>query len=172
MAHLRWLTALSALLLLGCDFGVVYVDPPVSYERGGLVIEGDPFVELGYDHEQLYTPLVDGNDAPIVRGLQGGNWTHPTIRTKGIGTPATIDCSVVTDDGEQVGLAKSRQSFFVTADGDLEFQSYPIPIFHTDDNKGPEIDDLYGVGAQLTCRVADDEQRSASASASVVLTEG
>ena len=173
MALLRWTAWPAALLLAGCDFGAVYVDPPVQYERGGLVVEGDPYVELGYEQEQLYQAVVDGDDAPIVRGLQGGNWTHPTIRTTGIGTPADIDCTIVLEeDNEQVGLAKSKQSFFVTGEGNLEFQSYPIPIFHTDDAKGPGIEDLYGVRAQLNCTVADEEQRASSASVAVVLTEG
>ncbi len=163
---------LLCLLLVGCNFGIVYVDPPVRYEKGGLVIEGDPYVELGLYEEQLYVAFEDGDAAPVVHGLQGGTWTHPALRTTGIGTPAVVDCSLITDDGEQVGFAQAVTNFFVGVDGFLEVQSYPLPILHTAPGKGPEIDDLYGVGATLSCAVTDLDGRGSQASVALFLEQG
>lgn len=166
------IAALVCLVVAGCDFGIVYVDPPVTYDKGGLVIEGDPFVELGFYQEQLYVALADEDPAPVVHGLQGGTWTHPALRTRGIGTPAVVDCSVVTDSGEKVGFAQAVTDFFTGVDGFLEVQSYPLPILHTEPGSGPGIEDLYGVKATLRCAVTDLEGRGAQATVVVTLEQG
>lgn len=165
------LSAVAALVLVlcGCDFGVVYVDPPVEFQAGGLVIEGDPHLELGIYEEQLYVPYEDGDDCPIVHGLQGGNWTHPALRTTGIGPAAVVDCRLVMGD-EVVGEAKSKTNFLVTTDGILELPSYPLGVVHPDPTK--LVEELYGLEATLECEVFDDLERGDSASVTLTLTEG
>ena len=170
----RWLLAACLSLLTACDFGVVYVDPPdVERGQGGLLIEGDPHVELGLYHGQLYAPLDDASECPVVYGLQGGTWTHPAIRIRGIAPQAIVSCTVTTvNDQEQVGNAVAVSQFFMTPDGDFEIQSYPIPIIHTDASKGPSIDDLFGQAATVECSVSDEEQRQSQTSVTVELIEG
>ncbi len=168
------LLALSSALCVGCDFGVVAVDPPVHYETGQGLIDGDPGVEIGVLSEQLYQPLEEGDPAPITRASQGGTWIHPALHTTGIAPEALVDCRVVADDGEEVGKSSSVEFFTFTGEGYLEIQAYPVRIAHTAPGKGPEIDDLFGAMATLTCRVVDqaDESRNAEASVDVELTEG
>jgi hypothetical protein len=171
---MRQLTLLLFVFHLGCDFGVVAVDPPVEYETGQGLIEGDPGVVLGVFSEQLYEPLEAGDAAPITRASQGGTWTHPALRTTGIGPKALVDCTVTADDGERVGNSSSVEFFTYTGEGYLEIQAYPVRIAHTGTGKGPEIDDLFGAMATLHCRVVDDEDKSRAAEASVEveLTDG
>lgn len=159
---------------MGCDFGILPIDPPVEYESGQGLITGDPGVEIGVFEEQLYEPLEAGDAAPITRASQGGTWTHPALRTTGIGPKALVDCTVTADDGERVGNSSSVEFFTFTGEGYLEIQAYPVRIAHTADDKGPEIDDLFGVQAELRCRVIDeeDDSRAAEASVEVELTEG
>ena len=124
--------------------------------------------------EQLYRKLDDGDAAAVTRASQGGTWTHPAIRTTGIGLKALVDCTVVAEGGEQVGNSKSVESFTYTGEGYLEIQAFPVRIAHTAPGKGPEIDDLFGVHATLRCHVVDDEDdsRAAEASVDVELVEG
>jgi hypothetical protein len=161
-------------LLAACDFGIVYVDPPgVERGHGGLIIEGEPHVELGIYHEQLYEPFGDSSACPIVHGLQGGTWTHPAIRIQGIAPQAVVDCTLkTTASGELVGAAKAVSQFFVTPEGQFEVHSYPIPIVHTDRDEGPGIEDLFGQKATLSCSVSDDQERHSQASVTVELIEG
>ena len=161
-----------ALLATGCDFGIVYVDPPVDFAPVGLVIEGPPTVELGFYEEQLYNPLLPGGHAPVVHGLQGGSWTHPAVRTTGIGTPAVIDCNIIAGTGEQVADVRSNENFVVAIDGFLEVQSHAVRILHTDPDSGPEIDDLYDQPATLSCSVLDAQERGSSKTVEVILVEG
>jgi hypothetical protein len=158
----------------GCGLDTVFVDPPdVERGHGGLIIEGDPYVELGIYHEQLYEPFGGEAECPIVFGLQGGTWTHPAIRIQGIAPQAVVDCSLTTIvDDELIGTAKALSQFFVTPDGLFEVQSYPVPIVHTDPKKGPGIEDLFEQNAVLKCTVSDDEDRQSEAVATVKLIEG
>ncbi|MFP6685312.1 MAG: hypothetical protein VB934_11390 [Polyangiaceae bacterium] len=162
------------LAMSGCGLDTVFVDPPgVERGHGGLLIEGDPYVELGIYHEQLYEPFGAEAECPIVFGLQGGTWTHPAIRIQGIAPQAVVDCSLtaIVDD-ELVGTAKALSQFFITPDSLFEVHSYPVPIVHTDPEKGPGIEDLFNQNAVLKCTVSDDEDRQSEAVATVKLIEG
>ena len=163
---LRTLIISLALTLAGCDWGtgVLLVDPKVDLSSwdGGFKIEGEPHVEMGFYIEQLYQPLGDGEPCYVGWGLQGGTWTMPAVRTKGIGTPATIRCTVETDAGELVGEVASKTPLFLTPDRYLEVQAYPIPITHAPPDEEADIDDLYGQMATLSCEVEDLEGRSSS----------
>ena len=160
------LTILATLLCAGCDFGVVYVDPDVTYRQGGHIIEGDPTVTLGFYREQLFVPVSENAEAPIVAGNQTGFWLHPAVRTEGIGSPAIIDCESMTEDGESVGSSASQEDFVLTPDGFFEKSRFPLSVPRDD----PEP--LYGVGATLTCTVSDEEDREATSMVDVVLVEG
>ncbi len=170
------LTALCLVgcVLAGCDFGILPVDPPVAYEVGQGLVEGEPGVVLGVFSEQLYEAFEPGDPAAVTRASQGGTWTHPALRTTGIGAKALVDCSITADDGERVGNSSSVEFFAYTGEGFLEIQAYPVRIAHTAQGKGPAIDDLFGTMATMRCRVVDDEDKSlvGEASVAVELTEG
>ena len=165
------------LCLAGCDgpwVEVLYVDPPIDLSGydGGFVIEGEPHVEMGFYIEQLYQPLSDGEPCYVAWGLQGGTWTMPALRTKGIGTPVTVSCTMVTETGEIVSEVVSKTPLFLTPDRYLEVQAYPIPVHHPPPNEQTGVDDLYGQMATLTCEISDGEGRSDSVTYEVELVEG
>jgi len=173
------LRCIKTLILIGfvfaCDAPVEtrYVDPSYVLAEGYEVfkVEGDPYVELGYYHEQLYKPLVDGDDCPVGFGLQGGTWTMPAVRTQGIGSPATIQCLLVTDGGETVGEVNAKQQFYLSPDGFLEIPFFPLPVNHAPPNETNDIEDLYGQSATLSCEVSDTDGNSNSSTLTVVIVE-
>ncbi|MEC9071132.1 MAG: hypothetical protein VX938_02080 [Myxococcota bacterium] len=169
--------AISLLVLGGCDAlnpGVLYVDPAIDLSGydGGFVIEGDPHLEMGFYIEQLYQPLDDGEPCYVAWGLQGGTWTMPALRTKGIGTPATVSCTMVTETGELVSEVVSKSQLYLTPDRYLEIQAYPIPVHHPAPNEQEPIDDLYGLTATLECEVKDEDGRAKSVVYDVEIVEG
>jgi hypothetical protein len=175
----RW-TSLCALLCVAsvaaCDTEtvVVLVDPTIDLGdyTGGFVVEGDPEVYLGFYVEQLFTALEEGDPCPIAWGLQGGTWTMPAIKTRGIGSPAIIHCTMVTEDGELVSEVESEHPLYLTPELYLEIQAYPVPVTHEPPNELDEIDDLYGVMATLTCSVTGPREETNSVTVDVELTEG
>ena len=172
----KMLVLVVVMAISGCDWGktILLVDPVVDLTGwdGGFQIEGDPHVEMGFYIEQLYQPLADGEPCYVAWGLQGGTWTMPAIRTKGIGTPAVVSCTLETEDGELVGEVVSRTPLFLTPDRYLEIQAYPVPVNHESPNEDAPIDDLYGLMAELNCEVEDLEGRGSSVSYIVEIVEG
>ena len=96
----------------------------------------------------------------------------PAIRTLGIAPECWVECTVVTDAGEEVGYERVQTRFYLAVDGHLEQLGFPIPIEHPAPDDEDPIDDLYGVPATLSCEVWDDEDRRSSATIPVVLSEG
>ncbi len=160
--------AAVALALAACDTGGVPFDPDAPYEPSG-----DPSLELGfyYGGGDVYTALSEGDDCQIVWAPQGGTWSMPTLRTRGLSQIATVLCELETDTGESVGRTETEQEFDTIAEGGVELRDLPIRIRHAAPNKTAPIDDLYGVAATLECTVSDDEDREAEASVDVVLVE-
>lgn len=174
----RWTTLSVALALgaSGCLVDTVYVDvdPPVDYgDEPAYVPSGEPTLEIGYYDEQLYAPLRDGGECPIIFGLQGGTWTMPALRAKGVDTTLTVHCTLVTEADEQLGEAIERNvRFYLAPDGWIENQAFPVPAVHAPPNEADPIDDLYGQDATLACSVRDSEERTAEASVRCTLVEG
>lgn len=158
---------------VGCSTETVYIDPPVDRSgQGSDVVTGDPLLVIGFYEEQLYTELEEEGECPIVHGLQGGTWIMPALRIQGIGSPAATQCRVTLDDGEQVGAAAAVEDYYVGGDGFLEVTAFPVPINHSAPGAGPGIDDLFGQGAEMWCRVEDEEERGAELTVAVTLVEG
>ncbi len=165
--------AIAAVSMAGCDVEVVWVDPVVTIiAQPAFDPTHAPELEIGYHVEQLYSPIADGDDAPIVTPAQGGRWTMPTLRTRGIDSRASIVCKVTTAAGEVVADASEEQRFNLATDGALEFIGFPLEIRHAPPREDEDIDDLYGVSATLSCTVTDTEGRGAAASVDIVLVEG
>lgn len=167
------LAALLPLASCEVDTQVIYVDPVVDFgDRAAYVPSGKPTVDIGFYVEQLYLPLGEEDDCPVVYGLQGGTWSMPALRTLGIDITAHVICSVVTDGGEVVGAADVQESFVLATDGWLEIQALPIEIRHAPPHEADDIDDLIGQGATLSCTVTDDADRSDTRTLHVTLSEG
>lgn len=165
----------SALLLAACaPVGEeVFVDPPIV--GADLGVRPDSRVsltatlELGLYREQLYSPFHDGDACPIVRGLQGGAWVIPAVRATGLLARVDVACTVMTADGERVGLVEQTSRLRRGREGVMEIQTLPVPIAHEGDRARDPIDDLYGVRATLTCTLGDANGASARAAVDVEL---
>ncbi len=169
------LFGLGAATWFGCqvDTETLYVDPAVDVAvTANYVPEGEPAVDVGFYVEQLYKPLADGDECPVVHGLQGGTWTMPAVRIRGIDIQAKVRIDVVTETGEQVGMLEQSVAFVLADDGWVEVQALPVPIQHAPPNESAPIDDLFGQKATMTVHVEDAEGRAADKTVSVVLSEG
>jgi hypothetical protein len=153
---------------------VVYADPAIDLGdySGGFVVEGEPEVYLGFYVEQLFAPLNEGDACPVAWGLQGGTWTMPAIQTRGIGSPGVVHCTLIAETGEVLGDVESESPLYLTPDLYLEIQAYPVPVTHEPPNETEPIEDLYGVGATLTCSVTGPRDEVGEASVQVEIVEG
>ncbi|MEW5847415.1 MAG: hypothetical protein AB2A00_01330 [Myxococcota bacterium] len=165
---------MAALACISCRPLVVEVDPPnVNFgDEIQTPVTGDPMVEIGMYHEQLYSPLLDNDPLPIVNGAQGGTWAMPALRTRGLAASATVHCLVVTDEGEVLGESETREEFALSDDNFMEVQTFPVPVLHAPPRESEPIDDLFGKLATLTCTVTDDSTRTARRAVHVELVGG
>jgi hypothetical protein len=175
--HWPCLLATLACVALGCDERVLFVDPPVVYDRpdsGSFDPSAEPSIRLGLFAEQLFTPLLEGEDLPIINGFQGGTWVMPAIR--GIALTGVVQATaevVVTATGERVGvLENERARLQSTAQGFTEIVALPVPVVHAPPAQRDPITDLYGQPATLSITLIDTLGRRATATVGVVLIEG
>jgi len=168
--------ALFAFTAGACEVVVGYrvVDPYIDLEAMDFDIEitGDPALDLGFYHEQLYEPMADGDACPVVNGLQGGTWIMPALRIEGIYPFADVECSLVVETGEIVGEIGAVTRFYLAKDDRYEVQAFPVPVIHATPREEEEIDDLFGLDATLDCLVIDGEGRTGSLIREIVLVEG
>ena len=165
MTRIAWLSSLTVSLTasLGCDVETHFVDPAVIVHEAPLLTKGPPSVVLGYyTTTTTFVPLSAGKTVTIVRGQQGGFWSMPAVRTTGIGSPSTVECSIVTAANETVGTQKTRTKFFPSKDGALEYRSFPISVKHAPPREKDPIDDLTGQDAKLQCTVSDKDLHTAT----------
>jgi hypothetical protein len=178
MAIMRLLTAVAVLsAFLGCGESNENVndnsDTTVRAGQETWLVEGEPYVEIGYYYEQVFQPLVKNGDCPVGWGIAGGIWTMPALRTKGIASRATVECSLTMASGEEVAKVKAaEQNFFLSLDGFLEVTAFPISVSHAKPNDDDPIDDLYGQNADLWCKVTDAQGGSNESKLSVVIVKG
>jgi hypothetical protein len=170
------LTLLCAPVPGACEVVVGYrdIDPEIDLEVLGPAVEitGTPALDVGFYHEQLYEPLHDGDNCPVVNGLQGGTWVMPALRIEGIYPFAATRCSLTVETGEVVGLITVTTRYFLATDDLFEVQAFPVPVIHASPHEADSVEDLYGLGATLSCEVVDGEGRAGVATREIVLVEG
>lgn len=172
------LICVAHLALLGpaCEVvvGVRLVDPEIDLSQlnQDLDITGEPALDIGFYHEQLYEPIDDGDPCPVVHGLQGGTWVMPALRIEGIYPFAGTACLLTIETGEIVGDIAATTRFFLAPDDKFEVQAFPVPVIHAEPHEAEPIDDLYGLNATLDCTVTDGEGRTGTLIREVVLVEG
>ncbi len=174
-ALLNTFLVLAVLGVAACEVvvGTRFVDPavvPFDVQTGR--VEGDPTLEIGFYIEQLYAPMDDGDECPVVWGLQGGTWTMPALRTQGIAATATVSCTITTETGEVVSEVEAATRFYLAFDGWYENQAMPLPVNHAPPNEFEPIDDLYGLEASLHCYVEDDQGRGNGTTVEIIIAEG
>ena len=168
--------ALLAVVRLGggdLDPRLLQVDPTVDYQDESISFPpGDPTLTIGFYSEQLYEAMTEDSPLYVIHGFQGGTWSMPAVRTRGIASPAMVACSVTLESGEVLGTTESMEPFQLTVDDWLEIQAYPVPVRHEPPNEFEPIADLYGLPAMLACTVEDSEGRGAGSALMITLTEG
>lgn len=161
-----WLTQLAA-----CTHDIVYVEPDVDYQdEGGYVLEGEPRLELGYYHEQLYIPMKRGDDCTIVANPQGGYWTSPSIRAGGIAPDVRMWCTLTTVDDEVLSESRERRHLVLSPEGLIEATNFPMFVERFDEDD--RVEDLFGTDATLECLLTDDEDREAQLAVECELRPG
>ena len=159
-----------------CEVVVGYrvVDPPIDLEALNTDIEitGDPALDIGFYHEQLYEPMHDGDACPVVNGLQGGTWVMPALRIEGIFPFADASCVLTMETGEVVGQVAASTRFFLSKDDKYEVQAFPVPVIHAAPYEEEPIDDLFGLSATLDCIVVDADGRTGTLLREVILVDG
>lgn len=171
MNAVRPLLFVCALAINACTLDVIYVDPVVDYQdEDGYVIEGEPRLELGYYHEQLYVPMAGGDECTVVANPQGGFWTSPSIRAGGIGADVRMRCTLTTTGGEQLSDARERRHLVLSSEGLIEATNFPMFLQRIDADES--VEELYGESATLECTLTDEEERSAELAVECELAPG
>lgn len=168
------LAVLISSLTASCVEEILLIDPAVTFsESNEPVVTGEISLTLGMYQEQFFEPLNEGDELPIIFGLQGGTWVMPAIRCTGMAVSVEVTASVVTESGEEVGVLPSDgMRLLPQPDGSLHIEAIPIPIGHPGTASNQPIDDLYGQNAVLTISVLDSGGRRAEAHIDLVLTSG
>jgi hypothetical protein len=159
-------------MMLSCATEVSEVDPRVDYgDEPAYVPEGEPVLEAGYFVGRRFEALPsEGGTCPLIHGFQGGTWTMPTLRMRGVATEVEVSCSLASE-AETYGEIRIQERFLWAPDSWVELLAFPVPAAHAPPHAADGIDDLYGLDAELACQVVDTEGRMATFAARCVLSE-
>jgi hypothetical protein len=159
----------GALGSAGCGPG------PETEGEPELIAPGEPSVVLGYHTRAGYQPLSVVAEAPVIWGTQGGTWTMPSVRIRGIASPALVSGRLLlgpgTEPREVLGSSEREHRFERLPDGSLECRAIAVPVQHAPPRQFEAITDIYGETAELSITVSDAEGRSSSSSVLVTLLE-
>lgn len=148
---------------------------PAPDESAELIAPGEPSVTVGYYTPEGYQPLSAAGEAPVLWGTQGGTWTMPSVRTRGIASPAlvwgTVTLAPAGAPPEVLGSTEREHDFTRVQDGSLESRALALPIQHAPPRQFDSISDLYGEAALLSVTASDEQGRSAAVSVLVTLVE-
>jgi hypothetical protein len=111
-------------------------------------------LKIGYYTTDSFLDLAEVPDCPVLWGLQGGNWTMPTLRTQNFGPEINVSGSLQCGQ-ELIGTATTHTTLVDRGDGWLELTYLPIPVSHAAPNDTAPIDDIYGQAGLLTFSLVD-----------------
>jgi hypothetical protein len=161
----------GATAIFGCGSAPAETDAADAQ----LLSRDGPSVELGYYVDGAYRALSTAAEARVLWGSQGGTWTMPSVRLRGIASPALVSGMLALaadgEAGEVLGRSEHQYQFVRSADGALECRTVAVPVQHAPPRQFEAISDLYGSLAILSITASDAEGRSASSSSSVILVE-
>lgn len=146
--------AIASALLLGCgDEVIVWRDPDVRVADATGGDHGPRTLVVGFGEAGAFVSLEADPTLPIVRGLQGGTWTMPTLRADTLAATLAVACTLATDD-EALGRTTVTTPTRPAAPGWVEVARLPIPVTHAPPNAHLAIADLDGALATLSCSVS------------------
>ena len=163
------LTGIVGCGALGCG------SVPDAASDAELIAPGEPSVVIGYYAGDDYQPVSVTAEARVLWGTQGGTWTMPSVRIRGIASPTLVSGTLVrapdTDSSEVLGTSERELQFVRIADGSLECRAVAVPVQHAPPRQFESITDLYGQVALLTITASDAQGRSATSSSFATLVE-
>lgn len=159
-----WVAMTWSVLLLSACGGP-------DHEQSNMA-PGSPAVQLGLEKDGRYVPLETGSETPVIWGLQGGTWTMPILRTRGIALPTHVEATLKLSKGERLGESEAIDDSLYHSEGWMETDRFSVPVQHAPPNQYESIADLYGQSAWIEVRAWDDADRSAEFSVEITLVEG
>ncbi len=162
------LPPLAVLLLTcgACETEIRWIDPPVHYTVDHRTCGDDgsgSTAETGIYEEQIFNAFSVHSEAPISKGVQGGTWLMPALRTTGIRNPVRLRATLTTAKGELVGttvIANTRLK--VSPDDACEILALPIPVLPAsplnDKQMATWLQKLYDSEATLKIEVESREE--------------
>ncbi len=154
-SHLVWLDGFQ-------DAECEFVDPPVKVAAQTVALEGEPAVELGTTHEQLWAPLTNGGELDVQFSSQHSAETIGfSVRTVGIGLRPFMECTVAGPRRGLISSVRVRPIAPLQPDGTHMF---PFQMIVGPGRIGLEVD--------LRCEVWNKAGARASTEVSVTLVSG
>lgn len=127
-------------------------------------------LKVGYYTKDSFEDLSLVRNCPVLWGLQGGNWTMPTLRVQNFSRDVQAWGSL-TLGAETLGTASLQSELLDRGDGWFELTYLPIPVSHPAPNEALPIDDLYGQNGELSFSIVDDSGRFLEANYAVTLLQ-
>jgi len=154
----------ACLIGAACGDEVVrWRDPDVVTVDGGAGGHGPTVLVVGFGQGDAFVALDEVAVQVVVRGIQGGNWTLPTLRADTLAAMLAVDCQLVTSAGETLGATAVTTPTRPAMAGWVEVGLLPIPVSHAPPATQTSIADLEGAAATITCSVAAAGSRATTA---------
>ena len=130
-------------------------------------VEGEPTLIIGVTEDQLFRELLDGEDAPVVEGFQGGRWVHISLRATGVGIRGSLVGTLHMGD-ELVGELSEDLRLVPTREGFAERTQVPIALKEAWQLK---FEQLFGETGIITVAFTDTEGRRGEKTLQVVYVQ-
>ncbi len=164
MARALWILALVPSV--GCSGSSS--GPPSGQEPPGGKLGAE--ILVGYYSKIAFSSLAESDQCPVLWGLQGGNWTMPTVRARRMALHIQASGKLAMGN-EELGHATMDADLVDRGDGWLELTYLPIPVSHAPPNEAAPIDDIYQKRARLTFSVVDENGQTVTDQHDVVLIQ-
>lgn len=146
---------LGGLALVACgDELVRWRDPDVLVAEGVGGSHGPTVLVVGFGQGDDFVPLDERPVQVVVRGIQGGTWTMPSLRADTLAATLAVACTLVTAAGETLGATDVSTPTRPATPGWVEVGLLPIPVSHAPPATNASIADLEGIAARLRCTAA------------------
>jgi hypothetical protein len=156
--------SLLALSLIGCvEYNTVYRDLPVEFEEEEQNQTTDELsITMGLYEEQLFRPLDESSEVPVIQGFQGGTWVHLSIRVTGLPPDGMIRASLGEVGQIRYGIRLSR-----SPEGFLEAYDIPVPVPLTE----ADLERFYGQEVTLKAEFSANGE-AVSSELKIIVVEG
>ena len=135
-----------AVSLIGCGptpAALEYVTDDLVFDSLDAGNRGAVSLVVGVVRDEVFVPLEDGQDLPILRGFQGGRWIHVALRVTGVRNRGRVQL-------EATGVGTAAYDIkLVRREGVLEVVDLPIPVGRQPALDDRQVDELAGRAVAL-----------------------